>query len=413
MDFGHTAKVEQLRGALLEFMDEHVYPAEPVARAQVEASGSPYFHPPALEDLKKEARARGLWNLFLPDERWATGLSNLEYAPLAEITGRSPWLAPEAMNCSAPDTGNMELLAQFGTPEQQDRWLKPLLEGEIRSCFAMTEPDVASSDATNIRSRIERHGDLFVLNGRKWWTTGAMSDRCKVCIFMGVTDPDADPYHRQSMVLVPMDAPGVTVERGLSVFGYRGGGGDAQIRFEDVRVPVAEGLLGEEGGGFAIAQARLGPGRIHHCMRAIGMAERAFDMMCHRAIGRTAFGKELARQGVIQQWIAQSRMEIEQARLLVLKAAWLMDTVGKDGARVEISAIKVVAPRVALAVIDRAIQVHGAAGVSADFPLAEMYAAARTLRIADGPDEVHEMVLARRELKRYLPPGVLESPPPG
>jgi acyl-CoA dehydrogenase len=402
VDFAHSPKVEELRTPLLGFMDSHVYPAEPVYREQVEASGDPYFHPPVMEELKQEARSRGLWNLFLPDQRWGAGLSNLEYAPLAEVMGHSPWIAPEATNCSAPDTGNMEILAEFGTPDQQERWLRPLLEGEIRSGFCMTEPDVASSDATNIRSRIEREGDHYVINGRKWWTTGAMSDRCELLIFMGVTAPNADVHRRQSMVLVPKDTPGVTVQRGLSVFGYHGGGGDAEIVFEDVRVPVTN-LLGEEGGGFAIAQARLGPGRIHHCMRAIGMAERAFDLMCRRAISRTAFGKELARQGVVQQAIAESRMEIEQARLLVLKAAWLIDTVGKEGAKVEISAIKVVAPRVATNVIDRAIQVHGAAGVSHDFPLAEMYAAARTLHIVDGPDEVHEMVLARRELQRYLP----------
>jgi len=383
-------------------MCERVFPAEAIHRRQVEASGNPYAQPPVMEELKADARERGLWNLFLPDARWGAGLSNLEYAPLAEITGWSPAIAPEALNCSAPDTGNMEILAEFGTPEQQERWLTPLLDGAIRSGFAMTEPDVASSDATNIRSRIVRQDDEFVINGRKWWTTGAMSDRCKVLIFMGVSDPDADLYHRQSMVLVPMDTPGLRVERGLSVFGYQGGGGDAEISFDDVRVPVSN-LLGEEGGGFAIAQARLGPGRIHHCMRAIGMAERAFDLMCRRAISRTAFGKEIARQGVIQQWIAESRMEIEQARLLVLKTAWLIDTGGKEAARVEISAIKVIVPRMALRVIDRAIQVHGAAGVSQDTPLAALYAAARTLRIADGPDEVHEMVMARRELKRYIP----------
>ena len=401
MEFAFSPKVEELRGRLLEFMDSHVLPAEPAYRAQIEASGDPYFHPPIMEELKSEARARGLWNLFLSDPRFGARLTNLEYAPLAEITGRSPVVAPKALNCSAPDTGNMEILAEFGTPEQQERWLAPLLEGEIRSCFAMTEPDVASSDATNIRSGIERAGDDYVINGRKWWITGAMSDRCKVAIFMGVTDPDADLHHRQSMVLVPMDAPGVEIVRGLTVFGYRMGSGEAEIAFKDVRVP-ASSLLGEEGGGFAIAQARLGPGRIHHCMRAIGMAGEAYDLMCRRAVSRTAFGKELARQGVIQEWIADSRMEIEQARLLVLKTAWLMDTVGKDGARVEISAIKVVAPNVALRVIDRAIQVHGAAGVSDDFRLASLYAAARTLRIADGPDEVHRMALARRELKRYL-----------
>jgi len=402
VDFAYSPRVEGLRVDLLDFMDAHIYPAEPVHRAQVEESGDPYFHPPILEELKKEARSRGLWNLFLPDTRWGGGLSNLEYAPLAEIMGRSPWIAPEATNCSAPDSGNMEILAEFGTTEQQERWLTPLLGGEIRSGFCMTEPDVASSDAANIRSRIERDGDHYIINGRKWWTTGAMSERCRVLVFMGVTSPDADPYHRQSMVLVPVDTTGVTVERGLSVFGYRGAGGDAEIVFENVRVPVAN-LLGEEGHGFAIAQARLGPGRIHHCMRAIGMAERAFDLMCRRAISRTAFGKELARQGVVQRWIAESRMEIEQARLLVLKAAWLIDTMGKEGAKVEISAIKVIAPRVATKVIDRAIQVHGGAGVSQDTPLAEMYAHARALHIVDGPDEVHEMVLARRELERYLP----------
>jgi acyl-CoA dehydrogenase len=353
-----------------------------------------------MDELKAAARDGGLWNLFLADERWGAGLTNVEYAPLAEITGWSPGIAPEALNCAAPDTGNMEILAEFGTPEQQERWLTPLLAGEIRSGFAMSEPDVASSDATNIRARIVKQGDEYVIDGRKWWTTGAMSARCAFVIFMGVTDPDADVHRRQSMILVPLDTPGVTVERGLSVFGYAGGGGDAEIVFDGVRVP-ATNLLGEEGGGFAIAQARLGPGRIHHCMRAIGMAERALDLMCRRAVARTAFGKELARQGVIQHWIAESRMEIEQARLLVLKTAWLMDTAGKEAARVEVSAIKVAVPRMALKVIDRAIQVHGAAGVSQDTPLAELYAAVRTLRIADGPDEVHEMVIARRELRRF------------
>jgi acyl-CoA dehydrogenase len=402
MDFGFSERTLDLRERLLAFMDERVYPAEPVYREQVEASGDPYAHPRVVEDLKEEARARGLWNLFMPDRRWGPGLSNADYAPLAEVTGWSPHLAPEALNCSAPDTGNMEILAEFGTPEQQDRWLRPLLDGEIRSGFAMTEPDVASSDATNIRSRIVKQDDEFVISGTKWWTTGAMSPRCRILIFMGVTDPDADLHHRQSMVLVPTETPGVTVERGLSVFGYAGGGGDAQIRFDDVRVPVAN-LLGEEGGGFAIAQARLGPGRIHHCMRLIGMAERALDLMCRRAVSRTAFGKELARQGVVQRWIADARVEIEQARLLVLKTAWLIDTHGKDSARVEISAIKAAVPRMALKVIDRSIQVHGAAGVSQDTPLADLYAGARALRIADGPDEVHEMVIARRELKRFVP----------
>jgi acyl-CoA dehydrogenase len=401
MDFAFTPRVEELRQKLLDFMDSHVYPAEAVYRQQVEESGDPHFHPPVMEDLKKEARARGLWNLFLPNEKWGAGLKNLEYAPLAEITGRSQ-LAPEALNCNAPDTGNMEILAEFGTAEQKEEWLVPLLEGEIRSGFSMTEPEVASSDATNIRLSIRRDGDDYVLNGRKWWTTGAMSARCRVLIVMGVTDPDADTYHRQSMILVPIDTPGVTIARPLSIFGYDGGGGDAEIVFDDVRVP-ASNLLGEEGGGFAIAQARLGPGRIHHAMRCIGMAERAFDLMCERAISRVAFGKTLAEQGVVQDAIAESRLEIEQARLLTFKAAWLMDTVGNKGARVEISAIKVVAPRLATTVVDRAIQVHGGAGVSQDTPLAFMYAHARTLHIADGPDEVHKMQLARRELRRYQP----------
>ena len=403
MDFELGARTLELRDRLLAFMDERVYPAEAVWREQVEASGDPYAHPPVMEELKAEARARGLWNLFMPDSRWGgPGLSNIEYAPLAEVTGWSPHIAPESLNCSAPDTGNMEILAEFGTPEQQERWLRPLLDGEIRSGFAMTEPEVASSDATNIRSRIVKQDDEFVLSGRKWWTTGAMSPRCRVLIFMGVTDPSADLHRRQSMVLVPTDTPGVRIERGLSVFGYTGDGGDAEITFDDVRVPAAN-LLGEEGGGFAIAQARLGPGRIHHCMRAIGMAERALELMCRRAVTRTAFGKELARQGVIQQWIADARIGIEQARLLVLKTAWLIDAHGKDAARVEVSAIKAAVPRMALQVIDRAIQVHGAAGVSQDTPLADLYAGVRTLRIADGPDEVHEMVIARRELKRFIP----------
>ncbi|MFA5891792.1 MAG: acyl-CoA dehydrogenase family protein [Actinomycetota bacterium] len=400
MDFAFTPKVEELRAKLLSFMDEKVYPAEPVYMEQVLASGNPHFHPPIMEELKKEARARGLWNLFLPEERWGAGLTNTEYAPLAEITGRSH-IAPEAINCAAPDTGNMEILVEFGTPEQQKQWLEPLLEGEIRSCFSMTEPDVASSDARNIRTSIARDGDHYVINGRKWWSSGAADDRCKISIVMGITNPDADTYRQQSMILVPLDTPGVKIVRSTPVFGFNTGHGHAEIVYEDVRVP-AENMLGEEGDGFHIAQARLGPGRIHHCMRAIGMAERAFDLMCARALTRVAFGKELARQGVVQQAIAESRMEIEQARLLTLKAAWLMDTVGKKGARIEISAIKVVAPNVALRVIDRAIQIHGGAGVSNDFPLASMWAAARTLRIADGPDEVHEMVIARRELKRYI-----------
>lgn len=402
MDFAYSPKVESLRSSLGQFMDEHVYPSEKIYHDQMAKAGDRNHHPPILEDLKKEARSLGLWNLFLPDEEWGAGLSVLEYAPLAEITGRSPWIAPEALNCSAPDTGNMEILAMFGTPEQQQEWLVPLLEGEIRSCFSMTEPDVASSDATNIRTRIRPDGDHYVIQGRKWWSSGAASPRAKVAIVMGVTDPDADSYRRQSMVLVPLDAAGVDIERPLTVFGYEDRGGHPQIHFNDVRVPGAS-LLGEEGGGFAIAQARLGPGRIHHCMRMIGMAERAFDLMAERVLGREAFGKPIASQGIVQDWIAEARMRIEQARLLVLKTAWLIDNHGVKGARVEISAIKVVVPRMAVWVLDRAIQAFGAAGVSGDFPLAEMYAHARTLQIADGPDEVHIRSVARRELGRYEP----------
>ena len=403
MEFELSPKTQELRERLLEFMDSHIYPAEPVWHQQVVDSGDPYFHPPVMEELKREAQNRGLWNLFLPDGRFGAGLTNLEYAPLAEITGRSH-IAPEALNCAAPDTGNMEILAEFGTREQQEQWLDPLLAGEIRSCFAMTEPDVASSDATNMEARIERDGDEYVVNGRKWWTSGAASERCKIAILMGVTDPEADPHRQHGMILVPLDTPGVKIERALPVFGYDDGahGGHCEVLFEDVRVP-ATNILGEEGAGFAIAQARLGPGRIHHCMRAIGMAERAFDLMCERAHTRSPFGRPLARQGVVRNWIAESRIEIEQVRLLVLKTAWLMDTVGNRGARIEISAIKVAAPDVAVRVIDRAIQVHGGGGVSNDFPLASMYAAARTLKIADGPDEVHKLSIARRELARYEP----------
>jgi acyl-CoA dehydrogenase len=402
VNFELSKKTQELQERLLEFMDSHVYPNESVYWEQVQESGDPFFHPPVMEEMKREAQDRGLWNLFLPDERFGAGLNNLEYAPLAEITGRSP-IAPEALNCAAPDTGNMEILAGFGTPDQQEQWLEPLLAGEIRSCFAMTEPEVASSDATNMQARIERDGDEYVLNGHKWWTSGAASERCKVAIYMGVSDPDADAYRRHSMILVPLDTEGVNIVRTLPVFGYdTGHGGHCEVLFEDVRVP-ASNMLGEEGTGFAIAQSRLGPGRIHHCMRAIGMAERAFDLMCERAHQRFPFGKSLARQGVVRNWIAESRIEIEQARLLVLKTAWLMDTAGNKGARIEISAIKVAAPTVAVNVIDRAIQVHGGAGVSNDFPLAAMYAGARTLRIADGPDEVHKLSIARRELARYQP----------
>jgi len=400
LDFQHSARVEEFRGELLDFMQRHVYPAEKTYLEQVHQSGDPHQSPPVMEDLKAEARRRGLWNLFLPDRRWGAGLTNLEYAPLAEITGRS-FIAPEALNCAAPDTGNMEILAQFGTAEQQERWLRPLLDGEIRSCFGMTEPEVASSDATNIQSRIVRDGDDYVINGHKWWTSGAADKRCRLCIFMGKTDPDGPVYRQQSMILVPMDAPGVRIVRTLSVFGWDEGHGHCEVYFDDVRVPHGN-LLGEEGSGFAIAQARLGPGRIHHCMRAIGMAERAYELMCARALSRTAFGKRLAEHGVVQDQIAESRIEIEQARLLVLKAAWLMDTAGNKAARMEIAAIKVAVPRMACSVIDRAIQIHGGAGVSSDFPLAQMYAGARTLRLADGPDEVHKLSLARHELKRAL-----------
>lgn len=405
MDFSPSPRAAELQDRLVRFMDECVYPAEPVFAEQMRASGDPHFHPPVMEELKAEARTRGLWNLFLPHvTEWTPDpVSNIDYAPLAEITGRSP-LAPEALNSAAPDTGNMEILALFGTPEQKERWLVPLLAGEIRSCFAMTEPDVASSDARNIGLSIRRDGDEYVLNGRKWWISGAANPRCEVAIVMGKTDPDAPTYTQQSMVLVPMDTPGLTVVRDLLVFGYNDREGHCELRFEDVRVPVSN-LLGTEGGGFALAQARLGPGRIHHCMRCIGMSERALELMCRRVTERVAFGKPLAQQGVIQEWIADSRIEIEQARLLTLKTAWLMDTVGNKGARVEISAIKVVAPNVALRVVDRAIQAHGGGGVSQDFPLAGMWAGLRTLRFADGPDEVHRMQLARRELGRYSDDG--------
>ena len=400
MDFALSPRAEKLHKRLEAFMDECVYPNEALYQQQIAESGDPHVHAPVLDELKLQARERGLWNLFLPHETEGSGeLSNLDYAPLAEMTGHSP-LAPESLNCSAPDTGNMELLTMFGTEEQKERWLRPLLEGEIRSCFAMTEPAVASSDATNISLRIERDDDHYVLNGHKWWISGAARERCRVAIVMGKTDPDARPHRQQSMVLVPMDAPGLQNLRSLPVFGYQDNEGHCELVFEDVRVPV-DHLLGEEGGGFAMAQARLGPGRIHHCMRAIGVAEGALELMCRRVRERTAFGKPLAEQGVIQQWIADSRIEIEQVRLLVLKTAWLMDTAGNKGARIEISAIKVAAPNVALRVIDRAIQAHGALGVSNDAPLASMYAHVRTLRLADGPDEVHRMSVARRELRKY------------
>jgi acyl-CoA dehydrogenase len=399
MDFALSARTDELRARLRAFIDEHVEPAAPVFRQQVEASGDPHFHPPVMEDLKAEARRRALWNLFLPDERYGAGLTNLEYAPLCELMGASP-LTAEATNCSAPDTGNMEILAEFGTALQQEQFLRPLLEGEIRSCFAMTEPWVASSDATNIQSRIERDGDHYIVNAHKWWTSGAASARCRFAILMGVSNPDGDPYRRHSMIVVPLDAPGVTIVRTLPVLNHDAGGGHCETLYEDVRLP-ADYLLGEEGGGFAIAQARLGPGRIHHCMRAIGMAERALQLMCMRAQQRVAFGKHLADNNVVQERIAESRIEIEQARLLTMKAAWLMDTVGNKGARFEIAAIKVVAARLATTVIDRAIQLFGGAGVSDDWPLADMYTYARTLHLVDGPDEVHRQQIARRELRGY------------
>ena len=404
MDFAHSAEALGWQDRVRAFMDEHVTPAEPVyaaQRAELIGAGRPHDVPPVIEELKTEARSRGLWNLFLPA---VSGLSNLDYAPLAELMGRSVVLAPESMNCNAPDTGNMEVLHLFGTAEQKERWLAPLLEGQIRSAFAMTEPDVASSDATNIQTAIVRDGDDYVVNGRKWWITGAADPRCAISIVMGKTDPDAGPYNQQSMVLVPMDAPGVEIVRALPVFGYHDQEGHCEITYTDVRVPVTN-LIGEEGGGFAIAQARLGPGRIHHCMRAIGMAERAVELMCLRAMSRVAFGRPLAMQGVVREWIAEARMEIEQARLLVLKTAWLIDTVGSRGAATEIAAIKVVVPRMACKILDRAIQLHGGGGVSDDFPLAQMYAGMRTLRIADGPDEVHLRTVGRRELKKYLPTG--------
>jgi acyl-CoA dehydrogenase len=401
VDFAISSVAEDYAKRLTDFMDSHIYPAEPVYREQRQAlvaDGRLNHVPQVVEDLKVEARSRGLWNLFLPA---VSGLSNVDYAHLAEIMGRSVHLAPEATNCAAPDTGNMEVLHLFGTSAQKERWLQPLLDGEIRSAFAMTEPAVASSDATNISTEIRRDGDEYVINGRKWWISGSADPRCAVLILMGKTNPDANPYQQQSMVLVPMDTPGVTVVRPLPVFGYQDQHGHCEITLEDVHVPVTN-LIGEEGGGFAIAQARLGPGRIHHCMRAVGMAERALELMCQRAVSRVAFGKEIARQGVVQQQIAESRMAIEQSRLMTLKTAWLIDTVGAKGARTEVAAIKVIAPRMACEVIDRAIQVHGGGGVSDDFPLAEMYAGARTLRLADGPDEVHIRSVARQELGRYL-----------
>jgi acyl-CoA dehydrogenase len=400
MDFAPSARTEDVRGRMWDFLRERVFPAEPVYDAWRAARGhDDHTHPPVLEELKAEARRRGLWNLFSPE---LGGLSTLEYAPVAEVMGWSPTLAPEATNCGAPDTGNMETLLLFGTPEQQQRWLDPLLAGEIRSGFAMTEPAVASSDARNIRTSIVRDGDEYVVNGRKWWTSGAADERCQVFIVMGRTDPDGAPHRQQSMLLVPRDTPGLEIVRHLPVFGYQDQHGHSELVFTDVRVPVAN-LLAGEGDGFRIAQARLGPGRVHHCMRAIGMAERALALMVRRAQDRVAFGRPLAEQGTVRELIALSRLEIDQARLLVLRTADLIDRAGAAGARTEIAAIKVVAPRVACDVIDRAIQVHGAAGVSDDTVLARFYASARTLRIADGPDAVHLRSVAREELARERP----------
>jgi acyl-CoA dehydrogenase len=405
MDFGFDATTRDHQARLLDFMASTIMPAEAVFAEQVDALDDrwAWTSVPVLADLKKEARARGLWNLFLPGKHGA-GLTNLQYAPLAEITGRSLQLAPPALNCSAPDTGNMEVLAMFGAPTQRERWLQPLLAGEIRSAFAMTEPDVASSDATNIRTRIARDGDGYVITGRKWWISGAMNPDAKIFIVMGRTDPSAERHRQQSMILVPRDTAGLEIIRGMRVLGYDDHvhGGHAELVFHDVRVP-AENLIGGEGDGFAIAQARLGPGRIHHCMRAIGVAERAIELMCARASSRVAFGRPLAEQGVVREWIAESRVRVEQLRLLVLKTAWLMDTVGNKGAHTEIQAIKIATPTTVEWILDKAIQVHGAAGLSQDFPLAAAFAAVRTLRFADGPDEVHKDALARRELRRWSP----------
>jgi acyl-CoA dehydrogenase len=400
MNFDYTDKVKSLQQRLRAFMDEHIYPNE--KRYYQEIENDRWAPTKVIEELKPKARAAGLWNLFLPDDENGAGLTNLEYAPLCEIMGRSI-LAPEVFNCSAPDTGNMEVLARYGTPEQKERWLKPLLEGEIRSCFAMTEPAVASSDATNIQASIRREGNEYVLNGRKWWSSGAGDPRCKIAIFMGKTDPTAKKHQQQSMVLVPMDAPGVKIERMLTVFGYdHAPHGHGEVSYENVRIPVTNMLLGE-GRGFEIAQGRLGPGRIHHCMRCIGVAERALETMCQRVKSRVAFGKPLAEQGTLRADIAQSRMEIEQARLLTLKAAYMMDTLGNKEARAEIAMIKVLAPNVTLRVLDRAIQAHGGAGVSQDTFLAGAWANVRTLRLADGPDEVHLESLAKHELQKGSP----------
>jgi acyl-CoA dehydrogenase len=398
MDFELSDRAKDLRERLQTFLEERVHPAEPEYVEYVRAAATPHVHPPIMEELKEEARRRGLWNLFLPDPEHGAGLTNLEYAPLAELLGRTV-IGSEACNCSAPDTGNMEVLHQFGNEEQKERWLRPLLDGEIRSGFAMTEPDVASSDATNISLRMERDGEDLVLNGRKWWTTGVMHPNCRILIVMGKTELDAPVYAQQSMVLVPLDTPGLEIVRSLPVFGYMDPEGHGELRFTDVRVPQAN-IIAAPGAGFLIAQARLGPGRIHHCMRAVGAAERALELMCKRADERETFGKPVSTRSNIRDWIAEARIELEMLRLLVLKTAWLVDKVGGKNARIEVAAIKVAAPNIALKIIDRAIQVHGGAGVSDDFPLAFMYAHMRTLRLADGPDEVHKLSIARRELRR-------------
>jgi acyl-CoA dehydrogenase len=402
MDFAFDARTEELRATMLDFMDEFIYPSESVFESQLAAAENRWAWDsvPVLGELRAEARSRGLWNLFLPGEAGG-GLTNLQYATIAEISGRSIHIAPAAMNCAAPDTGNMEVLEMFGTPEQKERWLEPLLDGTIRSAFAMTEPDVASSDATNIATNIVRDGDDYVINGRKWWITGAMNPSATIFVVMGKTDPSNERHRQQSMILVPRDTPGLEIVRPMEVFGYddHEHGGHAELRFTDVRVP-ASNLIGNEGDGFAIAQARLGPGRIHHCMRSIGLAERAIELMCDRAQARVAFGKPLSDQGVIRDWIAESRVRVEQLRLLVLKAAWLMDTVGNRGAHTEIQAIKIATPATVQWILDKAIQTHGAGGLSQDFPLAGAYAGIRTLRFADGPDEVHKDALARHELKK-------------
>jgi acyl-CoA dehydrogenase len=404
MDFDYSPRQKEWMKRVSDFMEHHVYPAEEKYTAQLDEAtkkGNRWIVVPVVEDLKKIAKGQGLWNMFLPHSEHGAGLTNLEYAPLAEMMGRVGF-ASEVFNCSAPDTGNMEVLAEFGTKEQQDTWLQPLLDGEIRSAFCMTEPDVASSDATNISTSVVRDGDVYVINGRKWWSSGAMDPRCKILIVMGKSNPDADRHRQQSQILVPSDTPGINIKRGMHVFGYTDGthGGHAEIEFTDVRVPASNVISGE-GEGFAIAQARLGPGRIHHCMRQIGASERAVELMCRRVIDRVAFGKPLAEQGVIQDWIAEARVRIEAARLLVLKTAWLMDTVGNKGAHTEIQSIKILVPQMTEWIMDKAIQSHGAGGVSQDFPLALMWAHARTLRFADGPDEVHKRSLAFRELKKY------------